>query len=128
MKYTAGSFSVVAPGTDQYRENYERTFGKKKPLSVPVEVKRSDTIDSSISGSCRKCGGPMHYHEYENPDWNRWLCVGPDCQPCTPEQLKEILNAAPLGGFPKCKQCGTDMEFSDAERKDLACPNLHCGL
>ena len=28
MKYTQSSFSVGAPGTDQYRENWERTFGK----------------------------------------------------------------------------------------------------
>lgn len=29
MKYLGGSFSVCAPGTDAYREGWERTFGGK---------------------------------------------------------------------------------------------------
>lgn len=35
MKYTEKRFSVAAPISDAYRDNWEATFGKKRPEAEP---------------------------------------------------------------------------------------------
>lgn len=49
--FTRKSFSVAAPGTDTYRDNHERTFGKKgqapEPTApVPLEKLSTDVLFS----------------------------------------------------------------------------------
>jgi hypothetical protein len=61
MNYTKKSFSVNAPGTQQYRDNWERTFGP-----------RCD-VGQHPDGGGPKCQLPLKHeglHHYEGPGFS----------------------------------------------------------
>lgn len=56
MNYTKKSFSVIAAGTDTYRENWERTFRPRCGAPFPSETEFA---------SCELAKGHDDYHSYD---------------------------------------------------------------
>ena len=57
MNYTKKSFTVTAPGTDQYRENWERTFRPRCGALYPGGVEQ-------ILAACELEKDHDGYHEF----------------------------------------------------------------
>lgn len=71
MNYTKKSFSVVAPGTQAYRDNYERTFGSRCGALFPNNM---ETNPLQLLGACALAKGHEDQHSVDfglNGIW-RW--------------------------------------------------------